>query len=111
MYNFGDYRFDQTRLIIYKSTLDHDIIELAEQVLPADGDYNSVFSSLSKINSDKMTMDKIALSQFGLCLTYNCNLRCNYCGYSSGSNNNHRLELADIELFVIDMLKKRQLKS
>lgn len=87
------------------------MLELSEKVLPTDEDYNSVFSSLSKINSDEMAMNKITLTQFGLCLTYNCNLRCNYCGYSSVNNNHHRLELSDIELFVIDILKKKAIKK
>ncbi len=111
MYTFGDYEFDSTNLIIYKSDSEHDVIELAKKLSFADNDYDSVFSSLSKINSDKMTMNKIALSQFGICLTYNCNLRCNYCGYSSGNNNHHKLELSDIELFVIDILKKKAIKK
>ena len=73
MHTIGNYVFDSSRLIIYKS------------------DYKSVLSDLTKVNPDEMHMDKIAINNIGICLTYNCNLRCNYCGYSSAEQDKNNL--------------------
>jgi radical SAM protein with 4Fe4S-binding SPASM domain len=111
MHTIGNYVFDSDRLIIYKSDRNTETIGMINTAFEIDGDYEKVLSSLTGLNSDEMHMDKIAINEIGICLTYNCNLRCNYCGYSSTDKDKHKLQLSDVKIFIKDSLKKRAIKK
>ena len=91
MHTIGNYVFDSSRLIIYKSDIHKETVDIINAAFPNDPDYKSVLSDLTKVNPDEMHMDKIAINNIGICLTYNCNLRCNYCGYSSAEQDKNTL--------------------
>ncbi len=111
MHKIGNYVFDSDRLIIYKDDIDEQTISIINETFPADENYEKVFSRLKELNAEKMKMDKITVSDAGICLTYNCNLRCTYCGYSSSNNSNDKLKQSDIEVFIKDIIKKRTIKK
>lgn len=108
IYTILDYRFDSERFIIYKSNIDRNIIE---KTFPNDNKDDTVLQELMKQNPDEMCMDKIAINNAGICLTYNCNLRCKYCGYSSTNDDKNKLDLNDVEIFLADIIKKRTIKK
>ena len=110
-HTIGNYLFDSSRLVIYRADIGKEIVEILNSTLEPDPDYDSVFHDLLCINPDEMKMDKIAIDNIGICLTYNCNLRCNYCGYSSTDNDINNLQLSDVEKFIKDILKKRTIKK
>lgn len=111
MHTIGNYVFDSSRLIIYKSDIHKETVDIINAAFPNDPDYKSVLSDLTKVNPDEMHMDKIAINNIGICLTYNCNLRCNYCGYSSAEQDKNNLQLSDVEIFIKDIIKKRTIKK
>ena len=76
MHIIDDYVFDSDRLLVYKLDIDKEIIDAIKKTFPGDLDYKTVMSELSDLNSNEMCMDKIAINDIGICLTYNCNLRC-----------------------------------
>lgn len=111
MHTICDYVFDSDRLIMYKSNINQELIDVINEKFIADKDYENVLSGLMKYNSDEMAMNKIAINNIGICLTFNCNLRCNYCGYSSTDMDNNKLQLSDIKIFINDILEKRTIKK
>lgn len=111
MHTIGNYVFDSSRLILYKSDIDKETVDIINATFPNDPDYKSVLSDLTKFNPDEMHMDKIAINDIGICLTYNCNLRCTYCGYSSTEQDKNNLQLSDVEIFIKDIIRKRTIKK
>ena len=111
MHIIDDYVFDSDRLLVYKLDIDKEIIDAIKKTFPGDLDYKTVMSELSDLNSNEMCMDKIAINDIGICLTYNCNLRCTYCGYSSTDRDNNKLQFKDIEAFIKDIIEKRTIKK
>ena len=107
IYTIGDYKFDSERFIIYQSNIDQNVIE---KNFTHNSD-DTVLQELMKQNPDEMCMDKIAIDNAGICLTYNCNLRCKYCGYSSTSDDTNKLDFCDIKIFLADIIKKRTIKK
>lgn len=108
MYYFNDYVFDPQRLLIYRENIDKDTIDK----INSSYDYKHIIPTPYdlKMNPDKMQMDNIAIDRAGICLTYNCNLRCRYCGYSSNERSAYRLQLEDVEEFVRDIIMRRTIK-
>ena len=76
------YKFDSERLIVYDSSLADDEIAVINQHISKDSDEKLFEDSLSKYNQEA-ELFRVAVSAFGICTTYKCNLRCAYCGYSS----------------------------
>ncbi|MDR2719803.1 MAG: radical SAM protein [Nitrososphaerota archaeon] len=111
MHIVSNYIFDSGRLIIYKSNVDKEPIDAINSAFEIDVDYKTILSDLTRLNSDEMHMDKIAINEIGICLTYNCNLRCNYCGYSSSDRDKYKLQLSDVKIFIKDSIKKRAIKK
>lgn len=71
MHTIGNFVFDLSRLIIYKSDIDKETVDIINATFPNDPDYKSVLSGLTKFNPAEMQMDKIAINDIGICLTYN----------------------------------------
>lgn len=66
MHTIGNFVFDSSRLIIYKSDIDKETVDIINATFPNDPDYKSVLSSLTKFNPDEMHMDKIAINDIGI---------------------------------------------
>lgn len=111
MYIINDYIFDSKRLLVYKNGTPQETIDALNSAFADDNRYEVGSSELGKLNSNEMNMKKVAISNAGICLTNNCNLRCTYCGYSSSDNDKNRLELRDVEVFVKDIIQKRTIKK
>lgn len=110
MYFFNGYIFDSNRLLIYKVDSNSSMIDLINSSY--DNEYKaSKPQELFQVNPDKMHMNRIAINQAGICLTYNCNLRCRYCGYSSNEQDTNKLQLDDIKLFIKDIIMRRTIKK
>lgn len=111
MHTIGDFLYDSDRLILYKSDTDKEIVDIINSTLEPDPVYNRIYTNLANIDADEMKMNKIAIDNIGICLTYNCNLRCNYCGYSSTDKDKNNLQLSDVEVFISDIIEKRTIKK
>ena len=102
MYFFNGYVFDPNRLLIYKANIAPELINNIN--VSYDNKYKtSKPQELIQLNSSEMHMKKIAISRAGICLSFNCNLRCQYCGYSSDEQNTNKLEIDDVKSFVRDI--------
>ncbi|MDR2572295.1 MAG: hypothetical protein LBD23_18635, partial [Oscillospiraceae bacterium] len=101
MHKINEYIFDSDRVVLYKADLDDKIVaELKSTFKSSEERYNLIYSSLMKMDSEHMCMNKVEIDNFGIMLTYNCNLRCRYCAYSSGGESECKLKSSDVEAFV-----------
>lgn len=108
-YFYNGYIFDSNRFLIYNATTDTATIDLINQVY--DSTHTTTIPQDMQMDSTDMSMDKIAINRAGICLSYNCNLRCNYCAYSSDEQNTNKLQLSDVKLFINDIIMRRTIKK
>lgn len=110
MYYFDGYIFDSNRLLIYSADANSEIVDTISSAYDIEYTTSNPHEFLH-CDPDKMHMNRIALDRIGICLTYNCNFRCRYCGYSSDEQNTSKLELDDISAFIKDTLIRRTIKK
>lgn len=111
MHTVGNYIFDPSRLIVYESGQSRDTVDLINSYFEVNDSYEEGGVELCSHNSADMCMNRIAINSIGICLTYNCNLRCTYCAYSSTNSDKNVLRFEDVKLFVTDIIKKRTIKK
>lgn len=110
MHIIDRYLFDPERMIIYDSGLDKEKIAKINEYIPQVIQGEIFESLLSKYNQETHS-SHIAINAMGICTTYKCNLRCNYCGYSSTEKDNNKLPIGDVKLFIKDIIKKSKIKQ
>lgn len=111
MHKIGEYTFDSERLIMYKSDIDKKFLNDIASALPVDAKYEGVISELMRQTVTGTHLGRIAINSIGICTTNNCNLRCNYCGFSSTERDKSKLPLQDIEAFIKDAIRKRTIRK
>lgn len=109
MHHFNGYIFDSGRQLLYNDNIPAEVINIINANY--DNTNNTPKPYDLQLNSDAMNMDQIAIDKAGVCLTYNCNLRCRYCGYSSDEGSSHRIDFADVKLFIKDIVLRRTIKK
>lgn len=109
MYRFGKYIYDQERLLVYcEDICQEELDRIIERTVEKENIWTKTLNTdISEIQRYKM----IAVNSGGICLTYNCNLNCVYCGYSSDNKSKVKISYNDIKAFVDDLLVKRAVKS
>lgn len=106
----GEYIFDSDRLIFYKADLSDENVEDINKKVAITDNYEELKLNLHNLNPEKM-INNSSMDLIGICLTYNCQLRCDYCGYSSSEGHKELLTPADVEAFVIKAIKHRKIKK
>ena len=107
MHSIGDYFFDTDRLVFYKKDTPHQVVQEIENTIKVSDKYEELKSELDKLDANNRSAVKKPINLIGICLTYNCQLKCNYCSYSSGSGNVDQLTTKNVLAFVIQAIKKR----
>lgn len=112
VYTIGGYIFDPDRLILYKEDMsDKDIKIINNEIYSNEDSYEKVYSSLIQINSDEMCMDKVDIDSCGIIPSYNCNLRCRYCAYSSKENSEFCLQFKQVQVFIKDIIRRKTINK
>ena len=104
-YSIGTYTFDSERLIFYPSSYDEYIVSKIESVVQANDRQKELSSYVSDFDSEHMQTKNIFLYHGGICLTYNCQLRCNYCSFRSQEENKLLLTEEDIRVYARYLMK------
>ena len=73
------YFFDLKRMLVYESNTSNTEIELINKTVQPDKEESVALKQPYITNFKKRPQGIIANSR-GICPTYNCNLRCSYCG-------------------------------
>ena len=106
MHNIGEYTYDPDRFIFYKNSFETEVVEKICNHLEKNSDYEELKEKLENYDAHEVNIKAGAVSRAGVCLTNNCNLRCNYCSDTSSEGNKESLELEDVLTFVIDVMKR-----
>ena len=101
----GDYVYDPSRLIFYKKSLDEGTVSRIKTVIPQDNSDETVDNLLLSLDSYDVEYKTLFVTRAGICLTYNCNLRCAYCSDSSQEGNKD-LTLGDVDVFLSEIMKR-----
>lgn len=109
MQTIGNYIYDAKRLIFYRSDYSEATINRIETTIKPNDDYVKLKSYLDSFDANNMKFHVHGLNEAGICLTRNCNLKCNYCIDSSGNGYQNELSVEDIMIFIKEMLKLRAL--
>ncbi len=110
-YPVSDYIFDTERLIFYRPSLDEDTLSAIESAIPVNGRYEVLSAYISGFNPDEMSTKRIFPYEGGICLTYKCQLRCNYCSFRSQEENQLTLTEADIRAYAAYLMKNIALRK
>lgn len=106
MHNLGEYIYDPDRLIFYKSNLGSEVVEKICNHIERNNDYEELKEKLENYDANAVKLRPGALSRAGICLTDNCNFRCDYCSETSSEMNKGSLELEDVLTFINDVMKR-----
>ena len=101
-----DIIYDSDRMLFYSSHLDYKSINIINSIFPSTDTSSNIIRQLDTYDSKQVILKDGAISQIGICLTENCNLRCKYCFNSSTNGHTDYLTLPIIETFITDMIKK-----
>lgn len=108
MHYINEFLFDSARLLLFRDTVSEDTILNVTREYDRDASAQPLDL---QFNADEMSMDTFALSSAGICLSFNCNLRCRYCGYSSEENDPNMLQFEDVKVFIRDIVRRRTIKK
>jgi len=106
MYSISQHIYDPDRLIFYQNGYDAQTVAKILSFIKTSDHYESLYEKLDAYNADEVQIKPGALHRAGICLTNNCNFRCTYCVASSVDGHNEPLTVADVMVFVNDVMKR-----
>nr|WP_304442883.1 radical SAM protein [uncultured Acetatifactor sp.] len=109
MHYIGDYIYDSDRLIFYERDMPEHVIKKVKECIEVSDYYEKLRSGYECLDKNNMSAKGKHIDLIGVCLTYNCQLRCNYCSYSSTSGNYNDLDTKDVLAFVVEAIKIRMI--
>lgn len=104
-YSIGTHTFDSERLIFYPSSYDEYTVSIIESAIPSNDRQKELSSYVSEFDPNNMQTKSIFIYHGGICLTYNCQLRCNYCIFRSQEENKLLLTEEDIRAYARYLMK------
>ena len=104
-YSIGTHTFDSERLIFYPSSYDEYTVSIIESAIPSNDRQKELSSYVSEFDPNNMQTKSIFIYHGGICLTYNCQLRCNYCSFRSQEENKLLLTEEDIRVYARYLMK------
>ena len=110
MHEVGEYIYDASRLVLYRKSLGNSAVSLIGKTVPAEDENIPVVQRLLNMDSENASFQTKFFTRAGLCLTYNCNLRCSYCSDSS-KEGGESLSLNHIETFFGEVMKRWKIRS
>lgn len=105
----GDYIYDSSRLVLYRKDLGSEAVHAIEDLVPEEDENVPVVQKLSVMNPDNVSYQTIFITRAGLCLNFNCNLRCVYCSDSSREGN-QSLSLNHVDIFIGEVMKRWKIR-
>lgn len=105
------YYFDIDRMLFISQEMSESDVNTILNSYPITDPIYKAKERLSNIDFDNLTVKNKYPTTGGICLTYNCQLRCIYCSFCSAENNSSQLSLKDIEAFVSYLIKNILMKK
>lgn len=106
MHTIGDYTYDPNRLIFYSRQYDALTVDEIRACVEEDDNSKNLQQKLDAYDAGEVKLRPGALLRAGICLTSNCNFRCNYCNESSVDGHKEPLTVEDVAAFVSDAMRR-----
>ena len=104
IHTIDDYCFDSERMIFYSKDIPIEVVREINSACSKDDNYIELRKELLKIDADHLSADRILPVTAGICLTYKCQLNCNYCSFDSQIHGKE-LDIDAIRVFVNFLIK------
>lgn len=104
-YRFGEWNFNAEHLCLHKKGCGEAELKRAYQVLEVKRNLQYVHEVLNRDDSRQNAAAGV-WNPIGICLTYNCNMRCNYCSYSSEANGSTAVTMEMVKAFLNEAMKR-----
>lgn len=104
-YRFGEWQFNPEHLVLYRDDCNRDELTKLFRAL----DVRRKCNIVDKLLHESLCLENIRAgvwNPIGICPTYSCDLRCNYCGYSSEAKKTMPVEMRTVEVFLADVIKR-----
>lgn len=103
MHKINNFIFDPTKLILYSDSVENKLID---QNIPNVDDYLESRWRLEKIPKSSIINQELHLpTEGGICLTYKCQLHCEYCSFKSTKYSRYQIQQQDINQFINYLIK------
>lgn len=103
MHKINNFIFDPTKLILYSDSVEKKLID---QNIPNVDDYLESRWRLEKIPKSSIINQELHLpTEGGICLTYKCQLHCEYCSFKSTKYSRYQIQQQDINQFINYLIK------
>ena len=109
MHILGNYVFDSKRLLFVQMDMYEEYLKKIDYYIHESDNFDDLAKQLLDFDENGMTAKNKQINQIGISLTYNCNLRCTYCSYSSETCNSDELTIDDIIAFVAEAIKQKKI--
>ncbi len=106
-FSIGDIIFDADRMVFYSASLSKKERQVIHACIPVNDNYDELCAKMNSLDPDRMNAKKCLPTTAGICLTYKCQLNCNYCSFCS-QKSGKELKLEEVFAFV-DFLLRRHL--
>ena len=112
MHIIKDYVYDDENLAFVPLNLyNMENKAVISQYMINKAEYEKVESVLKDKKMQEYTAINKLLTVAGIAVTYDCQLRCNYCGNNSTENNTHKTDINDVICFVKYLIKNVKVKK
>lgn len=106
MHSIGEYMYDPERLIFYKKDLSSEAVAEILENIAVNDKHTEHMDILNGMDASSAVSRERKINLIGVCLTYNCQLRCNYCSYSSEEGKEDFLKSDDVLALVVEAIKR-----
>ena len=110
LFKVNNYIFDSQRLIFYPSCVSQGDMKVINSVVLANDNYAELSSELCKLDADNLNARYSLPTTVGICLTYKCQLKCNYCSFES-EKDGMELDVQTIHTFINFLIRNILIKK
>lgn len=105
MIPIGDYVFDSERLLFFPKSMNEDDFRSLLSSLPINDDAEISILAADTAAHNPRTARNYVFPHVGICLTYDCQLRCAYCSFRSEERHADNIRVEDVEAYLRHMVK------
>jgi len=110
IFKIDEYIFDSQRLIFYPAAVTQESVLTINSNIPSNDNYDELSGELCKLDADNLNAKSILPTTAGICLTYKCQLHCNYCSFSSKVDG-YEIDFSSVRTFVNFLLRNVIIKK
>lgn len=101
-----EFLYDADRLVFIKRDVGKRDVARIGSLIPSNDDFDTAYDWINTDYRDGSNMRLRVMEAIGICLTYDCSFRCNYCSESSLEGASGNISKKDVFQFVADAMRR-----